>query len=279
MNKLNKSVTRIDGYTIKAVQFTEVTKEHMLAINKYLGAQAFQEKYIDDILDSYNYGYKLIPLFYRNGYASFIELKDWLYVGNEEVYATKTLAKVVDAITEIREEIEMTKDLNQLSKEVYEANKAKGFHEEEHSYEHMMCLVISELMEAVEADRKGHKADFENFNKQYEYSFKDNFDEYIKDTVEDELADAVIRLLDTAGALGVALDVFDYDFRIENKLFTENIFEIIYVIMSYNESYCISYAIDMIEGLCGSLNIDLWKHVELKLKFNSLRPYKHGKAY
>ncbi len=106
MNKLNKSITRIDGYTIKAVQFTEVTKEHMLAINKHLGAQAFQEKYIDDILDSYNDGDKLIPLFYRNGYSSFIELKDWIYVRNEEVYATETLAKIVDAITEIREEIE-----------------------------------------------------------------------------------------------------------------------------------------------------------------------------
>ena len=182
------------------------------------------------------------------------------------------------------------KDLNKLSKEVFEANKAKGFHEEEHSVEHMLCLVISELMEAVEADRKGRKADMVKYNeyilakkeqneKLTDEQFSGVFISYIKDSIEDELADAVIRLLDTAGASGVALDVFDYDFRIENELFTENIFEIIYVIMSYNESYCISYAIDMIEGLCDLLNIDLWKHVELKLKFNSLRPHKHGKKY
>lgn len=109
MSKLNKSITRIDGYTIKAVQFTEVTKEQMLAINKFLGAQAFQEKFIYDILDSYNDGDKLIPLFYRNGYSSFIELKDWLYVRNEEVYAAGPLTKIVDVIIEIREEIENDK--------------------------------------------------------------------------------------------------------------------------------------------------------------------------
>ena len=106
VTKLNKSITRIDGYTIKAVQFTEATKEQMLAINKHLGAQAFQEKYIDDILDSYNDGDKLIPLFYKNGCSSFIELEDWLYVRNEEVYATGSLDRMVEVIIEIRDEIE-----------------------------------------------------------------------------------------------------------------------------------------------------------------------------
>lgn len=32
---------------------------------------------------------------------------------------------------------------------------AHGWHEENLSDEHFLCLVISELMEAVEADRKG----------------------------------------------------------------------------------------------------------------------------
>ena len=110
----------------------------------------------------------------------------------------------------------MTKDLNELSKEIYEANKAKGFHEEKHSFEHMACLIISELMEAVEADRKGRIADLDGFNKAMEHdsrypegldeSFEFNFKNYIKDTVEDKLCDAVIRLLDTAGDLGLEVD-------------------------------------------------------------------------
>lgn len=31
--------------------------------------------------------------------------------------------------------------------------------------------------------------------------------------------------------------------------------------------------------LCGGLKIDLEKHIEMKMKYNSLRPYKHGKKF
>lgn len=102
MTSLNKIQIKVNGnFIIKAAQFTEATKEQMIAINKYLGAQAFQEKYIGDILDSFNDGDKLIPLFYKNGYSSFIELKDWVYVRDGEVYATESLSKLADVMTKI----------------------------------------------------------------------------------------------------------------------------------------------------------------------------------
>lgn len=192
------------------------------------------------------------------------------------------------------------KDLNKLSKEIYEANKAKGFHDEKHSEEHMMCLVISELMEAVEADRKGRRADLKAFYKNgasERYLHNENYSEafqlYVKDTVEDELSDAVIRLLDTAGALGFTLDLekvdeiakgFDKGKSLEMK-FTECIYVIVFAIVdtpyyySSNATQSIRDGLALIIGYCNALNIDLWKHVELKLKYNSLRPYKHGKAY
>lgn len=189
------------------------------------------------------------------------------------------------------------KDLNKLSKEIYEANKAKGFHEEKHSEEHMMCLVISELMEAVEADRKNLKADVLEFEmcmcgvleEDYDRWFKKQFEWCVKDTVADELADAAIRLLDTAGALDLALysfskDSCDYSITknsFENCLFTESIFIIIKRLLNspLSLNLVISSTIFYIETLCEVMEIDLWKHVELKLKYNSLRPYKHGKAY
>ena len=31
--------------------------------------------------------------------------------------------------------------------------------------------------------------------------------------------------------------------------------------------------------LCGGLGIDIEKHIELKLKYNSTREFKHGKQY
>lgn len=197
------------------------------------------------------------------------------------------------------------KDLNKLSKEIYEANKDKGFHEERRSQEHLLCLVISELMEAVEADRKGNRASVELFNAfdtdwEYEQEKHKNrwkraphdafsFQSCIKDTVEDELADTVIRLLDTAGALGLALysfskDSCDYGTTknvFENCLFTESIFIIIKRLLNspLSLNLVISSTIFDIENLCEVMDIDLWKHVELKLKYNSLRPYKHGKKY
>ena len=190
------------------------------------------------------------------------------------------------------------KDLNKLSKEVFEANKAKGFHEEEHSVEHMLCLVISELMEAVEADRKGRKADMEHYvdilgspahkngisNEDWSHLFQHT----IKDSVEDELADAVIRLLDTAGAWGLAVDKTRFEkvrrrfnaLKAEQRSFLENVYHItslVYLVEDI-ELKLISI-ITSISELCDLLNIDLLKHVELKLKYNSLRPHKHGKKY
>ena len=56
------------------------------------------------------------------------------------------------------------------------------------------------------------------------------FDEYIKDTVGDELADAVIRLLDLAGLKRIDLENFDYEesdtFDYEGIPFTEAMFSI-----------------------------------------------------
>ena len=91
-------------------------------------------------------------------------------------------------------------NLNELRDWAYKNAVDHGWHEKDLSDEHFLCLVISELMEAVEADRKGSHGDIEAFNRYYDrIDFEENFERQIKDTVEDELADACIRLLDLAG--------------------------------------------------------------------------------
>ena len=188
-------------------------------------------------------------------------------------------------------------DLNSLAKEVYEANKLKGFHDKEHSNETLLMLVITELSEAVEADRKGKRALMTDFNEDVsvkEIYFKQAFETYIKDTIEDELADSVIRLLDLAGLRGIDLeeritswgipDNMQLEHRYANKPFAEQVYHIIhYYLMgdrlNENVEYFILFSILNIESLCFILSIDLWLHVELKLKYNQLRPYKHGKEY
>lgn len=178
-------------------------------------------------------------------------------------------------------------DLNVLSKEVYEANKAKGFHDSEATNEKLLMLVITELSEAVEADRVNLRANIPDYVNSISNTTvsSDNTSRFhtlfIKDTVEDELADAVIRLLDLAGLRGYNVNRFLIKAPVMDKLFAENIFkittEICYFRWSMEER--VNFAILNIEELCKELQIDLWLHVELKLRYNKTREHKHGKKY
>lgn len=204
-------------------------------------------------------------------------------------------------------------DLNSLAKEVYEAAKAKGFHEYEASNETSLMLVICELAKAVEADRKGKRVDVERMLSEIKErrsyindllngkilarphvineakeeleidTFKRFFEYRVKDTIEDELADAVIRLLDLAGLRGCdrLKDLLLCPTISDKKNFPENIFAICtdLIYYKYSVSERISFVLLNIEYLCKLLSIDLWLHVELKLKYNQSRPYKHGKVY
>lgn len=180
-------------------------------------------------------------------------------------------------------------DLNKLAKEVFQINKAKGFHEEEISNETLLMLVITELSEAVEADRKGQRANIKEYADLMEgYTPEDShltfvhlFKMHIKDTIEDELADVVIRLLDLAGLRGYALTIKEESFKV-SEVFSENIFFLVKLLtaeslMSRKER--IEMLIGKIEYYCTHLGIDLWLHVELKLKYNKTRERKHGKVY
>jgi NTP pyrophosphatase (non-canonical NTP hydrolase) len=67
-------------------------------------------------------------------------------------------------------------------------------------------LVTSELGEAMEAHRKGNFANWEKFESNNTLDWQNNFKENIKDTFQDEIADAVIRLLDLSAGLGIDLE-------------------------------------------------------------------------
>lgn len=175
-------------------------------------------------------------------------------------------------------------DLNKLSKEVYENAKEHGFHDKEYSREHYMMLVITELSEAVEAHRRKKRADikFYQYSKEADRIQYSSFELSIKDTVEDELADAVIRLLDYAGYRGEDIDV-EYEEVVEmtnmsdKESFTESVYHIVGYI--YDKSFNISSIIASIFGLCVSMNIDIEFHILEKMKYNKTREYKHGKKY
>lgn len=190
-------------------------------------------------------------------------------------------------------------NLNTLKDRAYKNAVAHGWHEEELSNEHFLCLVISELMEAVEADRKGRRADINKFFSEFMYAVKAKrlygdyydrafigfFDIHIKDTVENELADTCIRILDLAGLRDINLSYID-DLKINQVSFTEYIYAVSSFISNpYKSSNDwlerhLSYSLGWIFSFCKKKNIDILWHIEQKMKYNELRPYKHdGKKY
>lgn len=188
-----------------------------------------------------------------------------------------------------------TIDLNRLRDEAYQNAVEHGWHDEDLSDEHFLCLVISELMEAVQAERKGKHAKVAMFKEWQGNSlplteetsirrFMEDFEVFIKGTVEEELADACIRLLDLAGLRGYDLDNFDYegsnteDYSEMN--FTESMYRIcVYVTDGfYNEYY--DTLLNEIFAFCKDRSIDIFWFINQKMKYNELRPYKHGdKSY
>lgn len=178
-------------------------------------------------------------------------------------------------------------NLNELKDKAYQCAIAHGWHEEEHSNEHWLCLVMSELMEAVQADRVGKRAgrkEFESFPSHI------SFDLFIKDSVEDELADACIRLFDLAGLRDIDLiDFTEEEMESAAKdyndcTFTESIYDISTTTLKINREYYqlnnqINGTLFSVFGLARHLNIDILWHIEQKIRYNELRPYKHNKIY
>lgn len=188
-------------------------------------------------------------------------------------------------------------NLNELRNKAYQCAVVHGCHDQEYSNEHFLCLVISELMEAVEADRIGRHANRCQFENQYNIEikqypnerddvFESYFKEYIKDSVEDELADACIRLLDLAGLrnvdLGeVTLDELKCSEEFYDWTFTESMFFLVCNLT--NTDFIESHSFDSylrvvlmeIMGFCVKKETDIFWHIEQKMKYNELRPYMH----
>jgi hypothetical protein len=188
--------------------------------------------------------------------------------------------------------------LNRYAKDCHQRAVAKGFWDEPHSVGHYLMLVVSELSEAVEADRLGKvvkltPAQVAELNRLDGAEFVQEFLRVVKDTVWDEIADAVICLLDLLGwmlkdrALSekeVETDLGVSAFYIAGEMtLADALWPILQEACCHCDMYAhrtaILYSIKSLELLCNRLGIDLMTHIELKLKYNATRPAKHGKKY
>lgn len=187
--------------------------------------------------------------------------------------------------------------LNRYAKDCHDRAVAKGFWDVPHSVGHYLMLVVSELSEAVEADRIGKwaKLDHDTIDTLQRIAgapYAQEFLRLVKDTVEDEIADAVKRLLDLLGYFIDRYGLHDWQVSCGSSVYgedgippmlTDALLPIVTDLCIADEK-CdpttgILNAIKSLEQLCDHLGIDLMTHIELKTKYNELRPALHGKKY
>ena len=125
-------------------------------------------------------------------------------------------------------------NLNELASVIHNNARAKGFYDAPFNTAEKLMLIVSELSEALERDREpGNAAPVPNLMLDAVDSWGDpikfamHFKTNIKDTFGDEMADAIIRILD----------------------------------------------------LCAAKNINIDRHIKLKMRYNATRPHMHGKKY
>lgn len=191
-----------------------------------------------------------------------------------------------------------TEKLNALKERAYKTAVEHGFHEDVKPDAFYLGLVMSEAGEAINADRKGMHADTNGFEEteaaEKDFPFAENFKAHIKDSVEDEITDIVIRLLDFAGLKGYRLLIYGYSARPSNAIietFAENGLSgtLFHLNGALSDSLddnslksCVGIVINIIsdcfEEMTGS-DKDLWWFVEQKMKYNELRPALNGKKY
>lgn len=186
--------------------------------------------------------------------------------------------------------------LNALKDRAYKTAIAHGFHEEERPDAYWLGLVMSEMGEAISADQKGLHANVVRFVEDMELGnpFKESFEVHIKDSLEDELSDIVIRLFDFAGLKRYELDIDSIDHFFTTYALPElNNYKLPGILVS-----CIALLADALreDELCtyvGTVicvlsdwfkkitgrDYDLWWFVEQKMKYNELRPKLNGKKY
>lgn len=183
-------------------------------------------------------------------------------------------------------------DFNSFAKQIHKNAKAKGFYDKPRNIGELFMLIVSEMGEAVEAHRKGRTANLQRFEEQYmgrREVFATLFTSEIKDTLQDEIADVVIRLLDYCASIGEEIS----DTKIANltpKEVPENIGEALFEMVGtlrwiYVASDPITRSdeihgfLSMMLAFCEKNGIDLCRHMELKTNYNKTRERLHGKNY
>lgn len=179
-------------------------------------------------------------------------------------------------------------DLTKLSKAVFETAKTHGWHDEELPDETYLMLIITEISEAVQADRKDRHTDIDLFKALLgtyaddDVVFKYEFETHVKNSVEDELSDIIIRCLDLAALRGISMQYVDEFLASDVESISEPFPVVMYHLCEelclYKETLCekLNLVVAVLLVYCRQKDIDIDFFVDIKMRYNRLRPFKHG---
>lgn len=166
--------------------------------------------------------------------------------------------------------------ITQLSNKAYETARAQGFYSGKTDISTAMMLIITEMAEAVQEDRKDGK-------------------------VEPEVADIAIRILSLLGwydskkpvsfqvnaIIGCRCSIYRLGFKKRNSNLPRGLYYIICTSFAshYADSpdWIVTEALQdtlfKVFALSEHLGIDLLEHIRQKMEYNESREYKHGCKY
>lgn len=187
-------------------------------------------------------------------------------------------------------------DYGYLVKRAYDTACKQGYHDDPQTpLTHWLMMVITEVAELVEADQMDKHAQVEVFKQEIatplpagseqEY-WRFCFERFVKDTIEDEMADICIRLFDLAGLLHYEPSPqSEYDVLFSPgspcteyayllcKILLQRAIDVIVRI------YIIDTALAFVMQWADYMDIDLEWHIMQKMAYNDTRERLHGKKY
>ena len=190
-----------------------------------------------------------------------------------------------------------SEQLNVLKIEIYGNAVAHGFHDEELTVEHYLGLVLSEIGEAINADRNPNAPTVTEATLEQaqllaladqsigHVAFVEFFKSNIKGSVIEELADVAIRILDLAGKLEIK---FDDDLEASDLVFDTTFPDRLFAFAMTLDSLDFEFTdeddfLECLEEITSIAmhftNLNLWKVVGLKMIYNNTRPMLNGKKY
>lgn len=193
------------------------------------------------------------------------------------------------------------KELAFLSGDAFKNAEKHGFYTESTEIETALMLIITEMAEAVQADRHNRHGSIEDYESEIQMGrdIPTAYKNSLEGTVESEFADIAIRILSLLGwmksnlLIKLGSDSILAD-RYEVAKFQYNkgsIAKDLYRLNGHfsrfvdNES-CYWFVSDTLQNILMSVfaiahihNIDLMEYIKLKMKYNESRPYLHGCLY